>query len=299
MDRQDYEAAMSELSKAIHYDPKLSIAHAAIGDIHRKQGNNPQAAAAYKNACTANPYAFRSHYNLGVTYKMLSDAANNAKTAGEYLRKAIQVYLRAVLLKPDDFDTNVNLSSCYFQLGKYDLAEKYCKKAIETNPKNPFAYANLGTIYDAQSRTYEAVKAYKDSLELNIHQPMLLLNLGTTYARLGQHKEALNAFELACKEDPNCSAAWEKIGACRFRQKKWDDAIAAYQHATDLDNRSASAYRGLGVAYMAKFVTSGKDDELRDKAISAWNRSLELDPNQTDLIRLVEKYTPRLKATEL
>ncbi len=289
MDRRDYEAALAELAKAVRTDPDLSLAHAAIGDIHRKRGDNRQAANAYEHACDANPYAFRPHYNLGVTYKFLSNAARTAKSAGDYLRKAVQVYLRAVMLKPEDFDTNLNLSACYFQMGKYDLAEKYCKSAIKVDPKNPFAYSNLGTIYDAQNRHYDAIRAYKDSLEFDVHQPMLLLNLGTTYIRLGRLKEALHAFDLAAREDPNCSAAWEQIGACYFYQKKWDEALKAYQRAISLAGRSAPAWRGLGVVYMTQFVISGKNSTLRNQALSAWNRSLELDSNQPDLFRLVQK----------
>lgn len=299
MDRQDYEAALAELAKAVRTDPKLSIAYAAMGDIHRKQGDNRQAAGAYEQACNTNPYAFRPHYNLGVTYKMLSDAARTAKSAGNYLRKAVQVYLRAVMLKPKDFDTNLNLSTCYFQMDKYDLAEKYCKSAIKLDPKNPFAYSNLGTIHDAQDRYYDAIKAYKDSLELDINQPMLLLNLGTTYIRLGRYKEAINAFEMATVKDPNLSAAWEQIGACRFLQKKWDEAIKAYQRAIGIDSQSATAYRGLGVVYMTQFITAGKNTSLRDKALAAWNRSLELDSSQSDLLRLVRKYTPILTEPNL
>ena len=299
MEQTSDEAALAELAKAVRADPKLSLAHAAIGDIHRKRGDNRQAANAYERACNTNPYAFRPHYNLGVTYKTLSDAARNVKSAGDYLRKAVQVYLRAVMLKPEDFDANLNLSACYFQMGKHDLAEQYCKNAIKVDPKNPFAYSNLGTIYDAQNRHYDAIRAYKDSLEFDIHQPMLLLNLGTTYIRLGRHKEALHAFELAVREDPKCSPAWEQIGACYFGHKKWDKALSAYQHAISINGQSAPAWRGLGVVYMTQFIISGKDAVLRDKALAAWNRSLELDSRQPDLLRLVQKYTPKLTGPEL
>jgi tetratricopeptide (TPR) repeat protein len=298
MDRQDYEAAMAELAKAIHADPDLSLAHAAMGDIHRKQGDHRQAANAYEHACDSNPYAFSPHYNLGVTYKFLADAAKTAKSAGNYLRKSIQVYLRAVMLKPEDFDANLNLSACYFQISKFDLSEKYCKIAIELDPKNPFAHSNLGTIYDAQGRLYDAVRAYKNSLERDVHQPMLLLNLGTTYIRLGRTKDALNAFELAVRKDPNCSPAWEQIGMCCFHQKKWDKSLNAYQQAIKIDNRSASVYRGLGVVYMTQFITSDNSD-LRTKALSAWNRSLELDSNQPGLLKLVRKYTPKVTKPKL
>jgi len=292
MERQDYELALAELAEAVRRDPELSLAHAAIGDIRRKQGNYAGAAAAYVQACRSNPYAFRPHYNLGVTYQFLANAAKTAETAGKFLRKAVVVYLRAVTLKPGDFDANLNLSACYFQEGKYDLAEQYCLAAIRINPKNPFAHSNLGVIYDAQNRPYDAIRAYKASLELDVHQPKLLMNLGSTYLRLRRVKDALRAFELAAKEAPDSSAPWEQIGACYYHQKRWDEALAAYREALRRNPRSAAAHRGVGVVYMTRFVLEGRDPDLREKALDAWNRSLELDSNQPDLLRLVRKYTP-------
>jgi len=292
MERQDYELALAELAKAVRKDPQLSLAHAAIGDIRRKQGNYAGAADAYEQACRCNPYAFRPHYNLGVTYQFLAGAARTAEAAGRYLRKAVIVYLRAVTLKPGDFDANLNLSACYFQEGKYDLAEQYCLAAVRINPKNPYAHSNLGVIYDAQNRPYDAIRAYKASLELDVRQPKLLMNLGSTYLRLRRVKDALRAFELAAKEDPTSAAPWEQIGACHYHQKRWDEALSAYQEALRRDPRSAAAYRGVGVVYMTRFVLEGKEPDLREKALDAWNRSLELDSNQPDLLRLVRKYTP-------
>ncbi|GAG41736.1 unnamed protein product, partial [marine sediment metagenome] len=78
MEKENYEAALAELEKAIRADPKLSIAHTAIGDVYRKQGHNQLAGSAYTRACRANPYAFLPHYNLGVTLQLLAEAAETA-----------------------------------------------------------------------------------------------------------------------------------------------------------------------------------------------------------------------------
>jgi tetratricopeptide (TPR) repeat protein len=294
MEADDLWRALAELKKAVEFDSKLSLAHAAIGDIHRKQGNHKLAAEAYELACESNPYAFRPHYNLGVTYQQLAGEIAAPEAGDDYIRRAVQVYLRAVTLKPDDFDTNLNLSACYFQQGKYDMAEQYCKASIQATPSNPYAYSNLGIIYDAQNRPYDAIRAYKDSLERDVHQPKLLLNLGSTYLRLGRLAEALHAFELAAKEDPNSPDPWVQIGTCHFLKKDYDQASLAYDKARQLDDRCPDAYRGLGVVYMTQFLLDPGKAELRDQGLAAWNRSLEFDSNQPDLLRLVRKYTPRL-----
>lgn len=299
IERRQYAPALAELKRALALNPNLTVAHSAIGDVHRKQGRYDLAASAYQLACETNPYAFRPHYNLAVTYQFLAVAAHTARAAADYMRNAVRIYLRAVTLRPEDFDTNLNLSACYYQQGKYALAEQYCKAAIEIDAENPFAYSNLGIIYDAQNRPYEAIRAFKDSLELDTHQPKLLQNLGSTYMRLGRLTDAIKAFRLSGEQDPASSAPWEQIGTCYYHQKKWPDAVAAFDKAIRLDARSAAAFRGLGVVQMTRFVLDRGRPDLRDKALTAWNRSLKLNPNQPDLLRLVRKYSPALAGQKL
>ncbi len=296
-DQGDANAALAELAEAIRQDPNLAVAHATMGDIFRRQGNLDQARQSYESACNSDPYAFRPHYNLAVTYQMLAQAANAFAKAEAYLQNAVRVYLRAVAIDPGDFDTNLNLSACYFQLNKPNLSEQYCLAAVKLNPRSPQAHGNLGVIYDSQGRSLDAVREYKTSLEIDEHQPQILLNLGAAYGRLDRPKLALTCFELSAKEDPNFAPAHEQIGGCHFRQGQYDKSLAAYEKAASVDPKSAGAYRGIGAAYMSQFVLDRQKTDLRDQALDAWQRSLELRPNQPDLARLVEKYRPDTSTT--
>ena len=298
-DSGDLDAALRELAKAVRADPDLSIAHAAMGNIHRRRGDYGLARVCYESACEANPYAFRPHYNLGVVYQYLSDAAKGIDEARDYLRRAVGVYVRAILLEPDDFEANLNLGACYFSLEKYELAEKYCKAAIALKPDSPEAYSNLGIIYDSQGRLYEAIKAYKDSLELDVHQPKLLMNLGATYMRQDRLTPALKAFELAVREAPDSAPAREQLGTCLYHRKEYDKAIEAYEQAISIDRESAASHRGLGVVYMTQYVLHPGNAALREQALKAWHRSLELEPDQQDIVTLVRKYTPKPGSPDL
>ncbi|MDP6545520.1 MAG: tetratricopeptide repeat protein [Phycisphaerae bacterium] len=295
----DMDAALAELLEAIRCDPELSAAHSAIGDIHRKRGSHRLAVGAYQNACRTNPYAFRPHYNLGITYQALAHAAQAVEDYTNYLKDAVNVYLRAVVIREDDFDVNLNLSACYFQLGQYDLAEEYCTAAININPKSPQARSNLGIIYDSQNHLYKAIRAYKDSLELDTNQPKILLNLGSTYMRQGLCKAALSPFRLAARQAPEDPAPFRQIGQCYYRLKQYDKAIKAYQQAISLNPRDASALRGLGTVHITQYVLAKDNRELRDLGLAAWRQSLEIEPEQQDLIDLVTKYTPKDTSPEL
>ena len=294
LDSNDYDAALAELRKAIQADPSLSVAHAAIGDIYRKQGHLDQAAEAYQQAVQTNPYAFRPRYNLGMVYQSMGEMAKDAAGAAESIKKAIDAYLAALSLEPKDFDANVNLAACYFDQGQYDLAEKYAKAAIAIDPNSALAKYNLGLIYEAANRPYEAIRSFKDSLELDVHQPKLLLALGRVYIKLNRLRDAQKVFELAAKDAPESAEAWEQVGLAAYYEKKYDEAGAAYKKSTEIDATRASAFRGLGVVCMTQFVESPPRTELRDQALDAWNRSLELDSNQPELAQLVKKYTPAL-----
>ena len=298
-ENEDYETALAELARALQFDPDLSIAHSAIGDVHRKTGDYSMAAVAYENACRTNAYAFRPHYNLGVTYQVLATNATDDNTYRGYLAKATHTYLRAVTIRPGNFDANLNLSACYFQQGKLDLAEQYCNASTRIAPDNAFGFSNLAIIRDAQAKPYDAITAYRKSLELDSHQPKIWINLGTTYARIGRMNKALNAFALAGREDPDSAEPWVHIGSCHFRMKQWLDALAAYRKAITLDRQSAEGHRGLGVIYMSQYVVDRKKTDQRDKALDCWNRSLEINSSQEDLVRLVRKYTPKYATPEL
>jgi tetratricopeptide (TPR) repeat protein len=292
------DAALAELAKAIEADPTCSVAHTAIGDIYRKRGSYELARRAYEAACAANPYFFRPHYNLGVVYQSLAEAAKAPDVYDDFLRKACDIYLRAITIQAGDYDANLNLSACYFQLGKYNQAEQYCQAAANLDPKRPEAFTNLGIIYDSQNRLYEAIKAYRQSLELDTHQSKLWLNLGSTLMRQDRLDLAMTSFRNAAKEDPTSSAPWEQLGSCHFRMNQMDKAEEAYQKAIAINHRSADAYRGLGVIYMTQFLADQTKTALRDKGLSQWNTSLEINSNQDDLKKLVEKYTAKKAASQ-
>jgi tetratricopeptide (TPR) repeat protein len=300
----DVEGALTDLRAATKANPNLSVAYESGADISRKRGELEAAAKWYEGACKANRYAFKPHYNLGVTYQELAEkarAGNRLQQQAEYIRLAVSTYIRAVTIDPDDFDANINLSACYFQMGKYDQAEQYCKAAIRVKDTAE-AYCNLGIIYDAQNRLYDAIGAYKDSLERDTKQPAIWINLGSTHARQGTvpgMKAAVYSFQQAAKLSPQDAMPHEQIGMCCFNLGELDNSLAAYRKAAELNPRSPMAWRGIGVVYMAKWLKAQDQTDLRDQGLAAWTRSLELNSRQDDLKRLVDKYTPKVAPPQL
>jgi len=284
--------ALAELTRAIDACPDMAVAHSAVGDIHRRQGHLELARRAYVISCRINPYAFRPHYRLGVTYQDLSELRDNLARSREYVSKAVSIYLRAVTLDPKDYDTNLNLSVCYFELDNLPLAEQYCRAAIECNDLDREAHVNLGIILDAQNKHYDAISVYLRALEFEGDKYYILMDLAGVYVRQKRLAAAIKYYGEAARAQPDNPRPLEKTGQCHLMLKQYLEAMEVFERVKKLDPKRAQAHHGIGAVYMSMFLKNPENTSLRDQALDAWNRSLELQPNQPDLKRLVKKYTP-------
>jgi len=81
---------------------------------------------------------------------------------GNY-REALLEFEKALSAIPIDCDTNWAVASCYSELGKADLAEKYYKKALENcteNQKHELSY-NIGNALFDQLKYRESIQYYE------------------------------------------------------------------------------------------------------------------------------------------
>jgi tetratricopeptide (TPR) repeat protein len=109
----------------------------------------------------------------------------------------------------------------------------------------------------------------------------------------------MSPFRLAARQDPDDPAAYRQIGQCYYRLKEYDKAVKAYGQALSIYPKDASALRGLGTVHITQYVLAKDKSELRDQGLTAWRQSLEIEPEQKDLIKLVTKYTPQDTTPEL
>jgi tetratricopeptide (TPR) repeat protein len=291
MNEGNVDAALAELVKAVEADDKNAVALTAIGDIHRKEGNYELARINYETACQIDKYAFRPHYNLGVTYQALARMSQNINEMQQYITRAVNVYLRANAIKSDNFNTHLNLGVCYYQLGQPGLAEQQTRQALALNPNSKQANNNLATICEAQKRYDEAIQAYKNSLEADSEQLNIMMKLAKVYINAGHIRAGLWTYRAVTRKAPKNSAPWQQIGICYFRMKKLDDSLRAFQQAILVNAEAHDAYRGFGVVCMYQYVKHRNRTDLRNKALAAWEYSLKIKPNQPDLAKLLKQYS--------
>ncbi|MGQ9608298.1 MAG: tetratricopeptide repeat protein [bacterium] len=167
------ETAIEELKKAIELDPKLADAHVSLGLAYYQMDMPELATAEFEKAVEIDPNNVRARILLTQDYanvddyqkviEHLSKAAsvdiNNfevLKTYGAMLLKhgtesdipkAREVLEKAVKLKPDDAEVNMNYGYTLYLGGMFSSAIEYLKKALEIQPNYPEAHYNIALAY--------------------------------------------------------------------------------------------------------------------------------------------------------
>ncbi len=316
---QDLDAALEELEAAAQIAPQLAVAHSRMGVVYRRKGDYEQAIDCFVEAIRRAPFSFDDTFNLAQLYYFT-----------DHVKNAIQAYLHAVGLKPQDFDAQLNLGVCYQQMGDLDQAVERFQAAIDIDPNRPHAYINLGVALDAQHKYYEAIRAYKEALERTPPgglpassdvagwprssdvgarfevgnrsptfekagqpaQPLVLVNLAHTYMHQGRLKMARHSLEGAIRMDPELAVAHEALGYCLFRMKDFDEAERSYKQALAYDWRLPRAHAGLGSINMLRYLKDNALTRRQGRALEHWHRSLELNPDQPRIHKLIARYKP-------
>jgi tetratricopeptide (TPR) repeat protein len=107
-----------------------------------------------------------------------------------------------------------------------------------------------------------------------------------------RYSEAASAAGEFARRWPSAAAS-ERSAWLSFRAGDYDRSIVAYRRATEQDPRSIKAWNGLGVCALNSWLLSDRLDGIaREEARHAFERSLEAEPAQPQVQKLLRTYAP-------
>lgn len=164
----------------------------------------PQVQAAIENA-KQNPNDFDAQIKAAELYYQIQ------KFDG-----AIEFLKQANKLKPDDYETIVNLGNSYFDSGNYADAEKWYSAALAKKSDDVNVRTDLGlTFIFREPPNYDrAVQEFTRSLEKDPNHVQALQNLTVAYTRKGdaaKAKETLSRLEAVDASNPAITKLREEI----------------------------------------------------------------------------------------
>lgn len=212
-----------------------------LGVAYELLGDEASARKSYLRATDVDPKLGAAWLNLG--------AMSEAK--GE-LDRALQSYEAGLRFEPDNGDLVVGVISILRKQGRYDIAIEKAKQALGKNSKNINIYNNLGLIYLAQGQNDLASFVYQkalNSIEGASSNAYLHANLGKVYLAKGQDFMARQELTEALRIDPSLVPAMVDLAAMHMDDRNWVDAAALLEQARNLSPSDSALYLNLGICY--------------------------------------------------
>jgi len=205
----------------------------------------PEAIAAFQNCVALDANHSKGWFELGYALEQRD---------GKISEASYEPYTRCIALDPKHALAHGNLGALLKDVRKdYDGAEKMYRKAIELNPKFAYACWNLSDLLEKKNDIPGAIKAVEE------------------YIRRGNpdNDGEQRLAKLRAAATPAGKAYSE--GLARKKEKKWPEAIAAFQNCIALDPKHAMAHGNLG-----SVLQDVRKDY--DGAERHYRKAIELDP---------------------
>lgn len=161
---------------------------------------------------------------------------------GEYtdrataLARAQALVDRALQLDPRLADAATAQASLAEAAGNLGRAEEWYRRAIELNPNYSRAYHWYGILLANQARLEDSLRYAEDAVRLDPLSAILQINLGKSREALGQFDDALAAYQKAVDIDPNLGRAHYNVGALHaFGHGRLDEGLPEIERAVQLD----------------------------------------------------------------
>ena len=208
---------------------------------------------------------------------------------GQHL--AIENAAAGVTVPPADMkaDDLVESGVAAMNNGNFPVAIALLKRATEIDPKNKFAWNNLGRVYLGMRDNNAAVVAFQKQIEINPYDEFAYNNLGRAYWQDRKYDDAATAFHKQLEINPLDKYAHANLGAMYAEWHKYDEAAPELEKAASLTPESPELQVSLGDAYL----NLGQDD----KALAAFDHAVELAA--TPLVWNNIAYQLSLKKTHL
>lgn len=195
--------------------------------------------------------------------------AQTQRRAGR-IDQAIEAYTLAIEGDPTLTAAQHTLANLLVARGRIPDAIPHFDAVIAQEPDNAEAHADLGRTYAALNDLPSAIRHLERAAELAPENPQVHNNLGGVYALQGRLQQALDHVIEAIRLDPDYREAVENLGRIMVRAADPEAIVERNRERVNLDAALALTWAHRGDIALSR--------DLRDDAISAYKRALEIEP---------------------
>ncbi|MCK9613940.1 MAG: tetratricopeptide repeat protein [Candidatus Omnitrophica bacterium] len=150
---------------------------------------------------------------------------------------------------PKHSTSYIGKALCFYFLKRPDDAIAEGIKAVNINPRDYEATANLGFIYFNLNKVDEAIEQYRKTINIYPASYIFNYNLATLYIFNKNYNLARIYFRKALNINPRYNYAYNNLGYVLWAQGNYNGAKDSLKKATALNSNYTEAYYNLGIIY--------------------------------------------------
>jgi len=238
-DKTFFKQAMKWLKKAAKIEPgNLKVVY-AMGNLFYCTEEYDKAISKMKFLLDKN---FVDEHVINILVSSYNNKAFSFYKKGRDFKKGLEIIEKALKLRPADRYVLSTKAELLYGMKRFDEAEEYMKRLVETNP-DPEFLSCLGFEQQGLGNYNLAKRYYTESLKLNSENFKVICNLGLIYTRQREYNKAIECYQKFILLQPddfrgyyNLGIAYHNIGdkVNAFKQVNKLREIKEYIYADEL-----------------------------------------------------------------
>ena len=205
-------------------------------------------------------------------------------------KEAEHSWIRCLTLAPDDVEPLIRLAMLELERDQPEAALPYARSSVRLGPQSAGARTVYARSLLGVGQPTASIPHWNMAIEARPEDFSLLAGLLEAYAQCQDYEGALATALVLSRRSPS-SEVYERIGWCSFKLGDYQASQAAYEQATTLDPNCTSAWNGLGILALNRWLEQNRQSDVdRQEAIKAFRNSLRSDPDQPKLTRMMLRF---------
>ena len=189
--------------------------------------------------------------------------------------EAMRFYRKALALSPKHEKTLLNLAHRYQEAGDIKTALLLYGRLVHVNPRSTAGYLNMGILYNALGDADKARYLYQKVISIDPNNAGAYFNLGYLNESAGELREALNDYEKAVENDPRHAEAYYNMGNVYAALQQYPEAIASYLKTVGINPNHQNVYVNLSILSFKSKDFQGSIRYLEEARLLGYNPPAE------------------------
>lgn len=251
LERSKWETAQANLQKAIDVDPNFGDAHRMMATILEHFGRLTEMDLALDRAAHCPPFRpapdpwIDALGDLCYEPEQLLVRGAKAITGLDPDTAINKYYRRALEIDPKNPKVQLAMGKALFIIGQRKEARAFFQKTIELDPKSDEAYFQIGVILQIERNLKEAVQMFLKALALQPDNENVYNNLGVALLEQKRFLEAIKYLNKALDITPENINARYNLGMSFWGQGKTHEATEQFRQVLKLKPEWATAANSL------------------------------------------------------